>query len=140
MTLAIPLDPAPPATGPKPPPPHAGEASAPPTGGSTLHTAGWVSIAAGGALLAGAGVVLYLRHSTISDLQSSCPGGVCDVSRESALESERSRAVFEGPLAAGLALGGVVAAGVGVYLVTRPVRVTPMVSARGAGLGVSGAF
>jgi hypothetical protein len=120
----------------------------------TSHTAQIVAIAAGGALVAGAGVVLFLRANAISDLNQSCPGGVCPASRESELSSERSRALFEGPLAVGMAAAGVVVAGLGFYFwssstkapattgqsATTAVRPLPVLLHQGAMLGVLGSF
>ena len=127
------------------------------------HSAlGAVAIVAGGALLVGSGVVLLLRHAAISDLQSSCSGG-CPPAREAELTSERSRALFEGPLAVGLSAAGVIAAGVGLYFVLQPgesspaapapgaaksrsrptvanLRVLPVLSREGAMLGIGGSF
>lgn len=95
--------------------------------GSSRRTMGWVAIAGGGALIAGSVVTLLLRHGAISSLNESCPGGRCPPgSNQSDLESTRSRALAEGPIAVILGIAGVAAAGVGAYLlVTAPAANAP---------------
>jgi hypothetical protein len=81
------------------------------------RTWGFVALGTGGALLVTSGVVLLLRHNDIATLDDACHnGGVCPRSREAELTRVRSRAVTEGPVAGVLAAGGLVAAGIGVWL------------------------
>jgi hypothetical protein len=85
------------------------------------QTWGFVALGAGGALLVTSGVVLLLRHNDIATLNDACHnGGVCPRSREAELTRVRSRAVTEGPVAGVLAAGGLVAAGIGVWLLATP--------------------
>jgi hypothetical protein len=100
---------APPPIVPEPEPPQ------PPTS-SGRTAAGIVFLTAGGVLLAGATAALLARHSDIQTLQAQCPNGVCPVSDESSLEATRNRALVEGPVGVGVGAAGLVAAGVGVYL------------------------
>jgi hypothetical protein len=86
------------------------------TDGSGRRTWGFIGLGTGGVLLVGSGVVLLLRHNDIATLNDACKGGVCPKSREGELTSVRSRAVTEGPVAAVFAGAGVVAAGLGAYL------------------------
>lgn len=157
LSLTIALDPAPappitpriaPPVKPPPPPEHvvAPRDSAEP---APSHTLPYVAIAGGATLVFGSVVVLLLRQSAISDLNSSCPAGMCPSSREGDLSSERSRALFEGPLAAAMAGLGAAAAGVGLYFALKhdaparadgasaatTLRIAPMVSRSGAMLG-----
>ncbi|MGO8997255.1 MAG: hypothetical protein ACLQVI_28405 [Polyangiaceae bacterium] len=97
-----------PETPPTPPPP-------PPAATSSRTTVGVVFVAAGGVLLAGATAILLLRNSDIQSLEATCPGGVCPLSDESALETTRNRALVEGPVGVGVGVAGVVAAGLGIY-------------------------
>ena len=57
-----------------------GEAPAPAAGNN--RTLGWILTGAGGALLVGSGVLLFLRHQDISTLDSACPGGACPPTAE----------------------------------------------------------
>jgi hypothetical protein len=95
--------------------------------------------------------MLVLRHNDIASLDSSCPSGRCipGSSDPSSLNSTRDRALVEGPIAAALGAGAVVAAGLGIYfLVTSSsgrsadaarVSVEPTPGG-GAGLALSGRF
>jgi hypothetical protein len=73
-------------------------------------------VTAGGVLLAGAAAVLLARHSDIQTLEAQCPNGACPLSDESSLEATRNRALVEGPVGVGVGAAGLVAAGLGVYL------------------------
>jgi hypothetical protein len=121
---------------------------APTSNGETLgrnaRTAGWITLAGGGALLAASGVVLVLRQAEIGSLDSTCPGGECpSTANQSSLESARSRALIEGPVGVGLAVAGALAAGVGLFLLLRPSSsrsVTPSVRIGPAGAALGGTF
>ena len=79
-------------------------------------TAGVALLGGGGLLVAGAVAVLLVRHADIQSIEAACQGGVCPLTDESNLESTRSRALVEGPVGIGLGVAGIVAAGIGVYL------------------------
>jgi hypothetical protein len=106
------------------------------------NVAGWIAVGAGAALLVGAGAFVLVRHGEISDLNRACTGGVCPRSREAELTSLRSHAVTNGTIGAALAGAGVVAAGVGAYLllVKGGPAVSASVSATDARLIVRGSF
>jgi hypothetical protein len=109
--------------------------------GSTI--AGGIAVAGGAALVLGSAVLLVVRASDIAKLDDACPHGQCPPgSNVSALESTRSRALVEGPLALGCGIAGVAAAAVGLYLVVAPRRApgTPAAAylAPFAGFGASG--
>lgn len=74
---------------------------------------------AGGALLVTSAIFLALREGAIADIRDTCPNDVCPTASRSDVESDRDRANLYRPLALGLGIGGIVAAGVGVYLVLR---------------------
>jgi len=115
-----------------------GESSA----GST-STAGWISIATGGALLATSAVLLVARHDDISTLDRDCPGGLCPPGANAPeLDSTRSRAVAEGPTGVALGIAGIVAAGVGAVLVlaAKGTRVVPLLVPNAGGVAVAGVF
>lgn len=78
-----------------------------------------VVTAAGGALLLTSAVLIALREGAIASIRDACPNDVCPTASRSDVESDRDRANLYRPLALGLGLGGVVAAGVGVYLLLR---------------------
>jgi hypothetical protein len=121
-----------------------------PAGGS--RTAGWIAVAGGGALLIGSAVLALVQQSEISKLNGECPGGACQPgSIPSDLESTRSRALAEGAVAIAIGVGGVVAAGVGAYLVFKAddrsssphasgTHILPLVGWGAGGIAVSGAF
>lgn len=88
----------------------------PPQGGATVPI---VVTGAGGALLLTSAILVALRESAISDIRATCPDDVCPRSSQSDVESDRDRANLYRPLALGLGIGGVVAAGAGVYLLLR---------------------
>jgi hypothetical protein len=86
---------------------------------SSWRTLGWVAVAGGGALLVGSTVVLLVRHGDIAALNNDCPPptGICRVgSNPDDLTATRSRALAEGPIGVTLGAVGLVAAGLGVYL------------------------
>jgi hypothetical protein len=86
--------------------------------GSSRRTFGWIAFGAGGALLTGAAVVLWMRHEDIASLNRSCPAGACPPGTNPAsLESTRNRALAEGPAGVALGAGAAVAAALGTYLV-----------------------
>ena len=110
---------------------------------------GVIAVTAGGVFLAGATAVLLVRHSDIQSIEAACPGGTCPVSKEAQLTSTRDRALVEGPLAIGVGSAGLVAAGLGIYLLavkpasnTAPAQaaVTPWVGQGGGGLAWGGSF
>ncbi len=120
------LPPAPAAAPPKSAPaPQEPSPPVPETGHSGRMTAGVVTVTAGGVLVAGSVVLLLVRHSDIETLNGACPGGVCPVSQEAQLDSTRSRALVEGPLAIGLGAAGLIAAGIGVALLAMPSAAHP---------------
>jgi hypothetical protein len=103
-------------------------APAPPTGASAAPppeqrtperdwrpAAGWIVAGGGVALGAAAALLLVLRHDDIEDLNRACPGGKCPAGAdEGQLRATRSRALVEGPVAAGCAIGAVAAAALGI--------------------------
>jgi hypothetical protein len=108
---------------------------------------GW---AVGAALVAGGGVLLWLRSDDIANLNRTCPGGHCPANADrGAIEETRSHALAEGPWAAVLGGTGIVAAGVGTAFAfaasgsSSPhssAEVVPTVGSTGAGLLVRGVF
>jgi hypothetical protein len=115
------------------------------------RAAGWIGIAGGGALLSASTVLLVVRESEIGKLNEACRGGVCPVARQNELESTRSRALVEGPVAIAVGVGGVVAASVGAYFVfkaedgspnphARGTHIVPLVGWGAGGVAVAGAF
>jgi hypothetical protein len=89
--------------------------------GSTI--AGGIALAGGATLVLGSAVLLVVRASDVRKLDDACPRGQCPAgSNVSDLESTRSRALVEGPLALGCGIAGVAAAAVGLYLVLAPRR------------------
>ena len=104
---------------PPPPPPPRPEPVPPPLDAPPSHggrTAGVVLVAAGAVLAAGAVVLVVVRAEDIASLDDACPGGLCPRSRQSELESTRSRALVEGPAAIAVGATGIVAASIGVVL------------------------
>jgi hypothetical protein len=111
---------------------------------------GWVTIGAGGALLLGSLAVAIARSNDISTIKNAC-ANLCPLSDKNALESTRSRALAEGPIAIALGGAGLVAAGIGAYLVitakdatSHPhpasARVMPLLASGVGGVAVEGAF
>lgn len=83
----------------------------------TARTAGWIIGGVGGGLLVASAVLLFARKTDIDRLNTACPGGTCPQgSNEAALESTRSRALLEGPLALLLGAAGAMAVGTCAYL------------------------
>ena len=118
---------------------------APPARHPGRRSLGAALVAGGGALLAGATAILLVRHGDIQTLETACPGGVCPLDRQSELQGTRNRAVLEGPLGVGVGVAGLVAAGVGVYLLATPgsaptAAITPWVEKAGGGMAWSGRF
>ena len=101
-------------------PPPGGDSSQPSDSGSTTKTAGFVTLAAGGALFATGVVMLAVREGKISDIESACPNDVCPTATRVDVESARDGAETLGPLGVGFMIVGLVAGGVGTYLVLRP--------------------
>ena len=123
------------------PPPLTPPKEAPADAAHSSNVAGWVTFGAGAALLVGAGAAALVRHGQISDLTRACPGGVCPRSREAELTATRSRAVTDGTVAAVLAGAGVVAAGIGAYLIIKGgPAVSATVSGTDARVSVRGSF
>ena len=86
-------------------------------------------------------MLLVVRASDITKLDDACPHGQCPPgSHVSDLESTRSRALVEGPLALGCGVAGVAAAAVGLYLVVVPRRASSAAAylAPFAGFGAPG--
>lgn len=115
VSIDLPLDPPAQTTSPKkdPPPPPV----APPEPPRTL---GIVLVSVGAVLAAASIVTVVLRARDIDELNSSCPRGVCPVTRQSELTSTRSRALTEGPLALVLAGAAAVSGGAGLYFLLAP--------------------
>jgi hypothetical protein len=133
VTITIALDP----VNPRPTP----DGHSRPATTRSTHVEGWITVAAGGGLLAGAGVLAILQRSAVDDIAARCPGGACPASQRDALSSERSRALLFEPLAVAFAAAGAVAAGVGIYFVLKPdVVVSPATTGDGAGLTLRGVF
>lgn len=140
--LTVPPPPAPEL--PKPPrpdkPPSPAPVSPPPESGGATSSAGVIFVTAGGLLLAAATAILLVRHSDIQSIENTCPGGLCPVDQESQLESTRNQAVIEGPVGVGVGAAGLLAAGVGIYLLAThrsPARtaIAPWASRSAAGIG-----
>lgn len=111
----------------------------------------WLVVGGGAALVATSAVLLIVRHDEISDLNRTCPGGLCPIgASERELESTRHRAQVFGPVAVACGVAGIGLAAAGVYWMTTARRsvvaggmpaVVPMVGMvgeRGAGLSLVG--
>jgi hypothetical protein len=128
LSLTVPLDPAPVSST---LPPQAGEQRAPVETGTTASstsTWGWIAIGAGTVLVAGSITSFVLRESDIRTANRLCAGGGCEGSIDGDALSATNRARVEGPLGVALCAAGVVAAGLGVYLVVRTPPGTPAMS------------
>jgi hypothetical protein len=113
---------------------------------------GWIVIAVGGALVATSAVLLIAREADISRLQQNCPNTVClPGANRGDLESTRSRALVEGPLATAFGIAGVASAALGTYFVlaARPAPpsspgamtyVSPWLAWQAGGLSLVGTF
>jgi hypothetical protein len=113
----------------------------PPDGAA--RTAGWIAIAAGGALLVTSAVLLLARHDDISTLDRACPGGLCPPDANAlALDSTRNHALVEGPVGAAFGIAGIAATGVGAVLVltSKGTRVVPLLAPDRGGVAVAGVF
>jgi len=109
---------APPGGGANPTRPAGGDSSQPSDSGST--TAGIITLAAGGVLVVTGVVMLAVREGKISDIESKCPNDVCPTATRTEVESARDGAETLGPLGLGFMIVGLVAGGVGTYLLLRP--------------------
>ena len=123
----------------------------PPPRRTTSGGAGaWLAIGASGALLTASAILLVVRHDDIATLDRSCPGGTCSPGADANdLESTRSRALVEGPVALACGVAGVAAAGLGLYWIVRGRRsiaggptptIVPLAARGGGGLAFTGAF
>jgi len=127
------------------------------TGGRSLARAGWWTIGGGAAFVAASAVLLVVRQEDIDALNRACPGGACRPGADANdLESTRSRALAEGPIAAACGVAGAAAIGVGLYLVLAKhgsavdaarlpaspfvTPLAPLVARGGAGLAFVGVF
>jgi hypothetical protein len=110
----------------------------------------WLAIGTSAALLTASAILLVVRHDDIATLNRSCPGGTCPPGADADdLESTRSRALVEGPVALACGVAGVAAAGVGLYWIARGRRsiagrptlpIVPIAARGGGGLAFTGAF
>lgn len=82
-------------------------------------TLAWIAVGGGGALVVSGSLLLVAREGAIDDINQSCPLRLCPAASRSDVEGARDRAELFGPLGVGLGLVGVVAIGVGVYLLVR---------------------
>jgi hypothetical protein len=114
---------------------------------------GWLAIGGGAAFVAASAILLVVRADDIAALDRACPGGRCPPGADANdLESTRTRALIEGPLAVACGVAGVAAAGIGLVLVesargqgasaTRvpAARWAPLVAPGGAGIALAGSF
>ncbi|MBS2014268.1 MAG: hypothetical protein JST00_15385 [Deltaproteobacteria bacterium] len=108
----------PPQSAPSPVTPPKKEASTD-TPPADTRTAGYIVLAAGGALVVGGAVMLIVREGKISDIESTCPNGVCPTATRADVESARDGAKTLAPLGIGFLVTGILAGGVGTYLVLR---------------------
>jgi hypothetical protein len=92
----------------------------PPVTTHPSHVGAWIAIGVGGALAVGSVVSLVLRQSNIATMNNDCPGGgnplQCPGSKENEVNTARSAAQWQGPLAIGLGAGAVVGLGIGAWL------------------------
>lgn len=145
LSLTVPLDAviAPAPTLPVPDERREGASSAATTSTTTW---GWIGIAAGGVLTAASVVSFVLRENDIRTANRDCPGGGCVGSIDGEALSATNRARVEGPLGYAFGGAGLLAVGLGAYLVvsspgrTATLAVLPRVSADGAGLELRGAL
>jgi hypothetical protein len=117
---------------------------------SAPATAGWLAIGAGAALLTSSAILLVARHDDIAALDRSCPGGICPPGVDANdLESRRSRALVEGPVAVACGVVGIGAALAGLYLVLAAHRpdvggfafpVVPVLAREAGGLAFTSTF
>ncbi len=83
-------------------------------------TLGWVAIAGGAGLVVIGGGLLVAREGVIGEIQDACPLRICPAVRRREIEDDRARADLFAPLGATFVVVGVVAAGLGLYLLARP--------------------
>jgi hypothetical protein len=124
--------------------------SSEPVPAGSWRTLGWVAVAGGGALLVGSTVVLLVRHADIVALNSDCPPpkSICRIgANPDDVNATRSRALAEGPIGVTLGAVGVVAAGLGVYLLATSspssspsAGITPVAWRDGAAVAAWGTF
>jgi len=112
----------------------------------TRTIVGWAGVGVGGALLVTAGILLIAREGDISAIEQRCPNNVCPSSLRSEVDTLRSRALVEGPLALTFGLLGAASAGAGAYLLlSKPapsqaqtsLRILPTPSGLSASFGAS---
>ncbi len=116
----------------------------------SVATAPWFAVGGGGVLVAVSAILLVARHDAIADLNRACPGGTCPPGADANdLESTRSRALVEGPVAVGCGAAGIALAAIGVYWVTRThpagtrgstLSLAPLLTRGGGGVALSGAL
>jgi hypothetical protein len=149
LTLVTPSPP--PAAPREPRPAPALETPAPGPGRSSLP--GWLAIGGGAAFVAASAILLVVRADDIAALNRACPGGRCPPGADAnELESTRTRALAEGPLAVACGVAGLAAAGIGLVLVESAhgqggsaarvpaARWAPLVVPGGAGIALAGSF
>jgi hypothetical protein len=83
------------------------------------RTMGWVALGGGVALVATGALLLVAREGAISDIQDRCPGNVCPIRTKNEVQSDQDRATAFGPLGVGIGIVGLVAVGVGTYVLVR---------------------
>jgi hypothetical protein len=83
-------------------------------------TLAWVAIGGGGAFFVTGLALLAAREGAISEIEDNCPRNVCPTAKRSEVESAIDRAELFGPLGVTLGVFGLVAVGVGVYMLVRP--------------------
>lgn len=103
-----------------PPPGGQGEQKTDGGGSSTAKTIGYVAIATGGVLFISGIAMLLVREGKVSDIEAACPNNVCPTATRADVESARDSADTLGPMGIGFMIVGLVAGGVGTYLVLRP--------------------
>ena len=147
VSLTVPMDP--PAPSPRPPfpplPPAGGERGAG-ADGSSSATWGWISLGTGGVLVAASVTSFLLRESDIRTANRDCPGGGCVGGISAEAQAATTHARLEGPLGYALGGAGILAAGLGLYLVVSSSGRAPAMSVAptawygGAGLALRGAL
>jgi tetratricopeptide (TPR) repeat protein len=93
---------------------------APPPPPPPKRTLGWVALGAGAALVATGALLLVAREGAIDDIKDRCPGNVCPIVTKNDVQSDQDQATVFGPLGVGIGVVGLVAIGVGTYLLLRP--------------------
>jgi hypothetical protein len=88
----------------------------------------WVAIGGGAALVLGGTALLVAREGAIDDINATCPLRLCPAGQRTEVESDRDRAELFGPLGVTLGIVGLVAVGVGVYLIARNPKPTTAAS------------